>query len=90
MTIKLYTGPHRNAYSEVCHTIEIGLNIQGVNTLLKRTGVDHNTLRTRAGVFDTFLSSYDVGPQESKIWICLCLYARKHTTVQAIFNTVTN
>lgn len=31
--------------------------------------VDHNTLRTRAGVFDTFLLSYDVGPQESKIWI---------------------
>ena len=31
--------------------------------------VDHNTLHTRAGVFDTFLLSYDVGPQESKIWI---------------------
>jgi hypothetical protein len=31
--------------------------------------IDHNTLHTRAGVFDTFLLSYDVGPQESKIWI---------------------
>ena len=31
--------------------------------------VDHKTLHTQAGVFDTFLLSYDVGPQESKIWI---------------------
>jgi hypothetical protein len=31
--------------------------------------VDHNTLQIRAGVFDTFLLSYDVGPQDSKIWI---------------------
>jgi hypothetical protein len=31
--------------------------------------VDHNKLYTRAGVFDTFILSYDLGPQESKIWI---------------------
>ena len=31
--------------------------------------IDHKRSHTRAGVFDTFLLSYHVGPQESKIWI---------------------
>ena len=34
-----YTGHHRNVYPKVVTQIEIGLNIHGVNTLLKRTGV---------------------------------------------------
>ena len=55
--------------------------------------VDHNKLYTRAGVFDTFILSYDLGPQESKIWInreMPCLYGRKCMIAQARFNTVKN